>query len=88
MSWSLLEFNGMGKQGSCIRKTKKPDARQDTRSVADALLYITVLQPEDEQHIPVKPGGMVDVAVRELGAKIVDVELIEGKELELTFQRN
>ena len=78
----------MGKQGSCIRKTQKPGARQDTHSVADALLYITVLQPEDEQRIPIKPGGMVDVAVRELGARIVKVELAEGKELELTFERN
>lgn len=83
-----LEFNGMGKQGSCIRKTKKPGARQDTRSVTDALLSITVLPPEVEQRIPIKPGGMVDVAVRELGAKIVNVELIEGKELELTFGSN
>jgi|GEM_PF-3148850 len=83
-----LEFNGMGKQGSCIRKTKKPGARQDARSVTDALLPITVLQPEDEQRIPIKPGGMVDIAIRELGAKIVKVELIEGKELELTVERN
>jgi hypothetical protein len=74
-----LEFNGMGKPVSCIRKTKKPSARQDNRSVTDALLSITVLQPEDEQQILIKPGGMVDVAIRELGAEIVDVELIEER---------
>jgi len=74
-----LEFNGMGKQGSSIRKTKKPSARQDNRSAADALLPFTVLQPEDEQRIPIKPGGMVDVAVRELGARIVEVELVEER---------
>lgn len=78
----------MGKQGSCIQKTKKPSARQDNRSVTDALLPFTVLQPEDEQQIPIKPGGMVDVAIRELGAEIVEVELIEGKEMELTLERN
>ena len=83
-----LEFNGMGKQVSCIRKTKKPSARQDNRSVSDALLPFTVLQPEDEQQIPIKPGGMVDVAIRELGAEIVEVELVEGKEMEFTFERN
>ena len=83
-----LEFNGMGKPVSCIRKTKKPSARQDNRSVTDALLPFTVLQPEDEQQILIKPGGMVDVAIRELGAEIVEVELIEGKEMELTFERN
>jgi len=83
-----LEFNGMGKQGSCIRITKKPSASQDTRSVTDALLPFTVLQPEDEQRIPIKPGGMVDVAVHELGAKIVKVELLEEEEVEVTFERN
>jgi len=31
---------------------------------------------------------MVDVAIRELGAEIVEVELIEGKEMEFTFERN
>ena len=69
----------MGKQGKCIRNTKKPSARHDARSGTDALLSITVLQPEVEQHIPIKPGGMVDVAVRELGAKIVNVELVEER---------
>ena len=83
-----LEFNGMGKQGSCIRKIIKPSVRQGTRSVTDAILPLTVLQPEDEQHILIKPGGMVDVAIHELGAKIVEVELIEGKEVDLTFERN
>lgn len=78
----------MGKQGSCIREPKKPSARQDNRSVTDALLPFTVLQPESEQRIPIKPGGMVDVAIRELGAEIVEVELVEGKEMELTFERN
>ena len=77
----------MDKQCSCIRKTKKPGASQGTRSVIDALPY-TVLQADDEQCIWIKPGGMVDVAIRELGAKIVNVELTEGKELELTIERN
>jgi len=83
-----LEFNGMGKQDSCIREPKKLSARQKTRSVTDALPPLNILQPEDEQLIPIKPGGMVDVAIRELGAKIVDVELVEGKEVEFTFGSN
>ena len=83
-----LEFSEMGKQGSCIRKIKKASARQDSRSAPDALLPFTALQPEDEQPIPIKPGRMVDVAIREFGAKITEVELIEGKDMELTFERN
>ena len=83
-----LEFSEMGKQGTCIRKIKKLSARQNAHSVPDTLLPFTDLQPEDEPRIPIKPGGMVDVAIREFGAKITEVELIEGKELELTFERN
>lgn len=33
--------------------------------------------------IPIPPGGMVDIALNELGATIVDVDLVEEEEIPL-----
>lgn len=38
--------------------------------------------------VPVQPGGIVDVAVRELNAQIVEVVLVEPDELDPPFSDN
>jgi len=72
-----MGFIRMGKQGPCFQGLQTLDTVED--------LHLTA---ENGQCVPITPGGMVDVAVHELGAKIVKVELLEEEELEVTFERN
>ncbi|TET85691.1 MAG: hypothetical protein E3J37_01330 [Anaerolineales bacterium] len=67
----------MGKQGPCFLGLQTLDTVEDLHLAA-----------ENGQFVPITPGGMVDVAVHELGAKIVKVELLEEEEVEVTFERN
>jgi hypothetical protein len=40
----------------------------------------TELQKAVEKCIPIQPGGMVEIALRELGARVIEVELLESEE--------
>jgi hypothetical protein len=44
----------------------------------DAPVSIKVQHLEDSRYVEIEPGGMVDLAVNELGAKIIKVELIDS----------
>ena len=72
-----MGFTDMVREGSLLHEEETQDTRED---LPLAPLVIKVRHLEEEHHITIKPGGMVDVAVRELGAKIVKVEVIESEE--------
>jgi hypothetical protein len=80
MKEAEMGFTDMVKEGSLIHEEETQDTRGDLPLADDAPLVIKVRHLEEEPHITIKPGGMVDVAVRELGAKIVKVEVIEPEE--------
>ena len=73
-----MGFTAMVREGSHLHEEETQDTRDD---LPLAPLVIKVRHLEEEHHITIKPGGMVDVAVRELGAKIVKVEVIEPEEV-------
>lgn len=75
-----MGFVDMVREGSLLQEDEKQETRDDLPLVDDAPLVIKVRHLEEEHHITIKPGGMVDVAVRELGAKIVKVEVIESED--------
>jgi hypothetical protein len=75
-----MGFTDMVREGSLLQEEETQDTRDDLPLVDDAPLVIKVRHLEEERHITIMPGGMVDVAVRELGAKIVKVEVIESEE--------
>ncbi len=76
-----MGFTDMVREGSLLQEEETQDTRDDLPLVDDAPLVIKVRHLEEERRITIKPGGMVDVAIRELGAKIVMVEVIEPEEV-------
>ncbi len=70
-----MGFTDMVREGFLLHEEETQDTRDDL-----PLVVIKVRHLEEERHTTIKPGGMVDVAVRELGAKIVKVEVIEPEE--------
>jgi len=69
-----MGFTDMVRKVSFLHEEETQDTRDD---LPLAPLVIKV----QECYVTIKPGGMVDVAVRELGAKIVKVEVIEPEEV-------
>ncbi len=45
--------------------------------VQDAPVSIKVQHLEDSRYVEIEPGGMVDLAVNEFGARIIKVEVID-----------
>jgi len=43
----------------------------------DVPVSIKVQHLEDSRYVEIEPGGMVDLAVNELGARIIKVEVID-----------
>jgi hypothetical protein len=76
----IMGFNYMVREGSLLHEEETQDTRDEHPLVHDAPVVIKVRHLEEEHHITIKPGGMVDVAIRELGAKVVKVEVIEPEE--------
>jgi hypothetical protein len=75
-----MGFTYMVREGSLLHEEDTQDTRDDLPLLDDAPVVINVRHLEEERHITIKPGGMVDVAIRELGAKVVKVEVIEPEE--------
>lgn len=78
-----MGFTEMVREGSLLREEETQDTKED---LSLAPLVIKVRHLEEEPHITIKPGGMVDVAIRELGATIVKVEVIEPEETPTTSE--
>ena len=76
-----MRFTDMVREGSLLQEEETQDTSENLPLADDAPLVIKVRHLEEEPHITIKPGGMVDVAVRELGAKIAKVELIDPEEV-------
>jgi len=53
---------------------------QDKRAplALDAPVNIKVQYLEDSRYVEIEPGGMVDLAVNELGARIIKVDVIDS----------
>ena len=70
----------MVKRESLLHEVETQDHSEDLPLADDAPMVIKVHHLEEGRHVPIRRGGMVDVAIRELGAKIVKVEIIEPEE--------
>lgn len=77
MKEAEMGFTNMVREDSLLHEEETQNTRDD---LPLAPLVIKVRHLEEERRITIKPGGMVDIAVRELGAKIVKVEVIEPEE--------
>ncbi len=47
---------------------------------------IVIIHLEDGQAVSIKPGGMVDIAIHELGARVIEVEVLGTDETPITTQ--
>lgn len=48
--------------------------------LSEAPVVIKVVHLDDGRHAPVEVGGMVDLALEEFGAKVVEVKIIDSQE--------
>lgn len=58
-----------------MKREEKLDAVQPPRDI-----HLGYLRTKDGRHIPVLPGGMVEMAIQELGGEIADLEFEEEVE--------
>lgn len=61
---------------------------EESHSSNNSLLNLKVVYFEDGRRILVKPDGMVDVALRELDAKVVEVNVEKTDEAIPSFEKN
>ena len=47
---------------------------------------IVIIHLEDGQAVSIKPGGMIDIAIHELGARVIEVEVLDTDETPITTQ--
>ncbi len=65
----------MTQQDWYVRRAKGKGKRASPAPSAQSIIRLIYL--EDGRVVPVEPDGMVDIALRELGAKVIDVERIK-----------
>ena len=64
------------------------DDDEESHPSSNALLNLKVVYFEDGRRILVKPDGMVDIALRELDAKVVEVNVEKTDEVIPSFEKN
>ncbi len=75
------------KQVYVIEKLTQDDNKED-HPANNSLLNLKVIHFEDGRRILIKPDGMVDVALRELDAKVVEVNVVKTDEAIPSFEKN
>ena len=64
------------------------DDDEESHPSSNALLNLKVVYFEDGRRILVKPDGMVDIALRELDAKVGEVNVEKTDEVIPSFEKN
>jgi hypothetical protein len=77
----------INKQVHVIEKLAQDDDKECHPS-NNALLNLKVVYFEDGRRILIKPDGMVDIALRELDAKVVEVNVETTDESIPSFEKN
>jgi hypothetical protein len=66
-----------------------PEIKERLEEGSSAMLVpspIIIIHLEDGQAVSIKPGGMVDIAIHELGARVIEVEVLDTDETSITTQ--
>ncbi len=66
-----------------------PEIKEKLEEGSSAMLVpspIVIIHLEDGQAVSIKPGGMVDIAIHELGARVIEVEVLDTDETPITTQ--
>jgi hypothetical protein len=69
--------------------TFAPEIQEKIDEGSSAMLVpspIVIIHLEDGQAVSIKPGGMVDIAIHELGARVIEVEVLDTDETPITTQ--
>jgi hypothetical protein len=73
-------------KNTLVLEKEKTEANENSHSEADTLTVIKVLHLEDGRYVPIWLNGMVDIAVRELGARLVEVERLKVEDTPVTCE--
>ena len=66
-----------------------PEIKEKLEEGSSAMLVpspIVIIHLEDGQAVSIKPGGMVDIAIHELGARVIEVKVLDTDETPITTQ--
>ncbi|NIS81921.1 MAG: hypothetical protein GTO14_17305 [Anaerolineales bacterium] len=66
------------KQRNPTLEAESSDGSETSQQALDTMVTIEVIYLDDGLYAPVEPGGMVDVALRELGARVVEVKVVDA----------
>jgi len=74
----------MDQQDICSSGIQEEYAEGTSASIVESTVVIIHL--EDGRPIPIESGGMVDIAIHELGARIVKTEELDTNEVPIALQ--
>lgn len=76
----------MNQRDTCASEIQIHEELEEGSSAMMVQSPIVIIHLEDGQAVSIKPGGMVDIAIHELGARVIEVEVLDTDETPITTQ--
>ncbi len=76
----------MKQQDTCASEIQIHEELEEGSSAMMVQSPIVIIHLEDGQAVSIKPGGMVDIAIHELGARVIEVKVLDTDETPITTQ--
>jgi hypothetical protein len=76
----------MNQRDTCASEIQIHEELEEGSSAMMVQSPIVIIHLEDGQAVSIKPGGMVDIAIHELGARVIEVKVLDTDETPITTQ--
>jgi hypothetical protein len=76
----------MNQRDTCTSELQIQEEFEEGTSAMVTQSPIAIIHLENGQAVSIKPGGMVDIAIHELGARVIEVEVLDTDETPITTQ--
>ena len=76
----------MKQRDTCASEIQIHEGLEEGSSAMMVQSPIVIIHLEDGQAVSIKPGGMVDIAIHELGARVIEVKVLDTDETPITTQ--
>jgi len=76
----------MNQRDTCASEIQIHEELKEGSSAMLVPSPIVIIHFEDGQAVSIKPGGMVDIAIHELGARVIEVKVLDTDETPITTQ--
>lgn len=78
----------MIKLGTSLPDIEEFETSEHASPASETPVAIKVIHLEDGRRAPIEAGGMVDLALHEFGAKVVEVKIIDAQEVPVVIVNN